>query len=173
MLKEAHNVDEKNFDCFKNVMTNVRVNEAEKIIKQTDAPVYAIKSLVLDFASETKKSSSMEQKNAFADMIEGWNINLNQCRWHSDLIEFCENHENIMEAYFVKNSGNEEFIVVMDDSTDDSVLDYNEFAFALRHKYAEIYDFMILDPTMMNGIGSMFEKMEKIYERGNCGADCK
>ena len=66
-----------------------------------------------------------------------------------------------------KNGGKTEFIIVMDDSSVDEVLEYNGFAFDLRRKFDESHDFMVLEVNTSNGIGQMFEEINVLYERGS------
>lgn len=103
-----------------------------------------------------------------SDTCDKKNINEStQYKWQEELVNFCKKNSDINAAFSVRNNGNVEFIIVIDDVTSENVLSYNEFGFELRKHYNEIYDFMILDSDMVDGIESMFEKTEKIYERDN------
>lgn len=164
MLKQAYTKD--NFEAFKTGITNMRIEEAEKKVIKSDASADEFKILTVQLFHEVENISSNTQKNKMVDIVEAWSISLNDKEWREELKVFCKGKENIVSAFAVSNSGKEEFIILMDDVTDDSVLEYNEFAFELRDKYSNIHDFMILDANMEESINSMFHKKERVYMRG-------
>lgn len=145
-------------------VTEMRVMNAEKIVNESTASVNAYKMLTLNIVASCKDGYS---QNRMVDMIEAWSLDLNKCGWHRELIEFCKSKNDIVKAISAKNGGKTEFIIVMDDSSVDEVLEYNGFAFDLRRKYDEIHDFMVLDVNTSNGIGQMFEEINVLYERGS------
>lgn len=155
---------EKGMQSLQRAATDVRVKGAEKIVNESTAPINAYKMLTLNIVTSCKDRDS---QNRIVDMIEAWSLDLNKCRWHGELIEFCKSKDDIAKAISAKNGGKTEFIIVMDDSSVDRVLEYNGFAFDLRRKYDEIYDFMVLDANTSNGIGQMFEEINVLYERGS------
>lgn len=165
MLKQKYTTSD-NFEIFKKEMTNMRAKEAKTTVVKSDASVKEFKLLATQLIDEVGNISSNTQKNKMIDVIEAWSISLNDNEWRDELIAFCEKKGNITSAFVVSNGGKEEFIILMDDVTDDSVLEYNEFAFELRAKHNKIHDFMILDASMKDGIDGMFSKIEKIFERG-------
>ena len=165
MLKQEYTTSD-NFEAFKAGMTSMRIKEAEKAIIGSDASAKEFKILTVQLFEEAENTSSNRQKNKMADIVEAWSISLNDSEWQEELISFCRKKENIISAFVVSNGEKEEFIILMDDVTDDSVLEYNEFAFELRARYSGIHDFMILDANMEASIHSMFYNKEKIYERG-------
>lgn len=164
MLKQAYTKD--NFEAFKTGITNMRIEEAEKKVIKSNASAEEFKILTVQLFQEVENKSSNTQKNEMVDIVEAWSISLSNKEWREELKVFCKGKENIVSAFAVSNSGKEEFIILMDDVTDDSVLEYNEFAFELRAKYSNIHDFMILDVNMEESIASMFHKKERIYMRG-------
>lgn len=171
MLKQAYtkdNVDQQ-FEALKTGITNMRIKEAEKKVIKSDASAEEFKILTVQLFQEVENRSSNMQKNKLVDIVEAWStwsISLNDREWREELKVFCKEKENIVSAFAVSNSGKEEFIILMDDVTDDSALEYNEFAFELRAKYSNVHDFMILDANMEESINSMFQKKERIYMRG-------
>ncbi len=165
MLKKEYTKD--NFEAFKSGITNMRIKEAEKKVIKSSASADEFKILTYQLFEEVGNNSSNDQKNKMVDIVEAWSISLNDSEWYEELKEFCEKKENIVSAFAVSNNKEkEEFIILVDDVTDDSVLEYNEFAFELRTKYSNIYDFMIIDTNMEESINSMFHNKEKIYMRG-------
>jgi hypothetical protein len=49
-----------------------------------------------------------------------------------------------MASYSAEDEGKRLFIIVMDDSTSDKVLDYNEFGFDFKRKYPKFVHNIIL-----------------------------
>lgn len=154
----------KSMQSFQMAITDMRVKGAEKIIKESAASSDEYKMLTLNIMTSCTDNKGT---NKIVDMIEAWSLNLNRCKWHEELIAFCQSKTDIVKAIIAKNSGQTEFIIVMEDSLSDAVLDYNGFAFDLRRKYKEISDFMILDVNTSKGIGQMFEEINVLYERGS------
>lgn len=164
MLKQEYTND--NFEAFKTGMTSMRMKEAEKAVIKSDASAKEFKILTVQLFEEVENEGSNTQKNKMADIIEAWSISLNDRDWREELVSFCRKKENIVSAFVVSNDEKEEFIILMDDVTDESVLEYNEFAFELRARHSNIHDFMILDSNMEASINNMFYNKDKIYERG-------
>lgn len=156
---------ETTYRTFTGSISNLRIDLAKNTIKESNRSENSYKYLLYNILEHSKTDNTQEQKNQLADIIERWSCNIRNCPWHTELITFCKEKNNIHSAYAVSNKNREEFIIVMDDSTDESVLDYNEFGFNLREKFNTIHDFMVLDVGMLSSINSMFEKIEKIYER--------
>ena len=74
--------------------------------------------------------------------------------------------QDINRALLCEKSDGEELVIIMDDSSNDTVLDYNEYCFNLQKKYKAITDFMVLDNATSKGIQYMYMKINVIYERG-------
>lgn len=169
-IKYTKDNSKNNFESFKDGITSMRIKEAEKTVIKSDASAEEFKFLTVQLFKEVEHIKSNTQKNRIVDIVEAWSIDLNDSEWREELKVFCKKKQNIVSAFEVSNSGKEEFVILMDDVTDDSVLEYNEFAFELRAKYSNIHDFMILDADMEESINSMFYNKEIIYERGQTGA---
>ena len=161
-------ISETGMQSFQMAITDMRVKDAEKIVKDSMASINEYKMLTLDIVTSCKDGYS---QNKMVDVIEAWSLSLDRCGWHKELIEFCRGKDDIVRAMDAKNNGQKEFIIIMDDSSVDTVLDYNGFAFDLRRKYDEIYDFMVLDVNTSKGIEQMFEEINVLYERGNQSGD--
>ncbi len=159
---------ETEMQSFQAAITDMRVRSAKKIVSDSAASISEYKMLTLNIVTSCKDRYS---QNKMVDMIEAWSLSLDRCEWHKELIEFCRERDDIVKAVSTKNNGQTEFIIIMDDSSTDTVLDYNGFAFELRRKYDEIYDFMVLDVNTSKGIEQMFEDINVLYERGNQDGD--
>ncbi len=165
MIKQKYTTSD-NFERFKEELTNMRVGEAKNKIINSETSVKKFKILTIQLIDEVDKTNSNIRRNEMVDLVEAWSISLSDNAWRDELILFCKNRRNIVSAFIVSNNGKDEFVIFMDDVTDESVLEYNEFAFELRAKYDDIHDFMILDVGMKESIDNMFSNKEKIYERG-------
>lgn len=154
--------ENRNMQSFQKAITEMRIDDAKKKVRDSHARVEDFKMLTLNIMSACKDSSS---KNRTADVFEAWFLDLRKDEWQEDLVRFCRAKGDIAKALGVKNAGKEEFIIIMDDSSVDSVLDYNEFAFGLREKHKEIHDFMVLDVNTSKGIEQMYEEVNVLYER--------
>ena len=67
---------------------------------------------------------------------------------------------------FCENNNVTEVVVVVDDSTQEHVLDYNEFLFEIRSKYDEIHDFMVIDEVLKAALPAMYTRVNSVYKRG-------
>ncbi len=165
MVKQKYTTSD-NFERFKEEITSMRVDEAKNKIVSSETSANKFKILTIQLIDEVDKMNSSIQKNKMIDVIEAWSISLSDNTWRDELISFCKKRSNIVSAFVVSNNGKDEFVIFMDDVTDESVLEYNEFGFELRAKYDDIHDFMILDVDMKESIKNMFANKEKVYERG-------
>ena len=86
--------------------------------------------------------------------------------WIKEILDFCRNHTDIEEFVIGKNQDRQDIIIVVDDSTTDEVLDYNDFLFEIRGNNKEIHDFMVIDSCMKSAIDAMYSNSEKKYVRG-------
>lgn len=161
-------ISELGMQSFQMAITDMRVRGAKKIVNDSKASINKYKMLTLNIVTSFKDGYS---QNKMVDVIEAWSLSLDRYGWHKELIEFCMGKDDIVKAMDAKNNGQTEFIIIMDDSSVDTVLDYNGFAFDLRRKYDEIYDFMVLDVNTSKGIEQMFEEINVLYERGNQSGD--
>lgn len=157
------NVKDGNMYAFQNAMSGYRLDCAREIIKNTDDS--DVKELAVNIVSSAKQCDITSQ-NRLADLIEAWSINLNSIMWKEDVSNFCKQSSDIQSAYSVMFLHKRQLIIVVDDMTRDTVLDYNEFAFDLRVKYPEISDFMVIDIAAFNHIINEFDTCENIYKRG-------
>lgn len=115
---------------------------------------------------ETCSHNSAEQMNGMVDIIDGWSLDIEQHIWKDEVILFCRNNSDIVSAMTGIKDDGQDLIIVMEDSTSDNVLDYNEFCFQMKEKYNEPDDFMVLDCNTAKGIECLYKKINTIYERG-------
>ena len=70
--------------------------------------------------------------------------------------------QDVSSIYLKNNSQGISFIVVIEDSTSDSVFEYNEIGFQISGTYQGIEDFMIIDIEEANAF-SPLSSYTKIY----------
>lgn len=156
-------IEVENMCAFQNAISGYRLDCAKEIIK--DADNADVKELTMDIVSSAKQCD-IKTKNYLADMIEAWSINLDSIMWTEDICDFCEQHADIHSVYSVMFLHKRQLIIVVDDMTKDSVLDYNMFAFDMRNRYSEINDFMVIDMDAFNHIINEFDTCDEVYRRG-------
>lgn len=82
-----------------------------------------------------------------------------------ELLLYYSKNKDVKEVLLCDKGERLRFIVIMEDSTTDSVFHYNEFGFKLSEKYLEIEDFMIIDENEANGCTHLLSLYYKIYQR--------
>lgn len=167
-MKTAYNVHKKDVEnlnmlSFQNAIASIRLDDAENTIKSSSEK--ELKDLAINIFSKVKKTD-VQIQNQLADMIEAWSINLNAVAWTEDIKKYCADKNDIRCAYSVRFLNNKQLVIVVDDMSQDSVLEYNMFAFELRDKYPDIYDFMVIDADAFDSLKDEFETCNEVYKRG-------
>lgn len=84
------------------------------------------------------------------------------------LIKYSKEHIDILKVIIGTNNNNKTIlIIIMEDSTNDNVLEYNDFCFKLRDQFSEFYDFMVLDIDMISFVSSYLSNIKIIYNAEN------
>lgn len=86
--------------------------------------------------------------------------------WAGDVRSYCKDKEDIAGAYSVRLLNKKQLVIIVDDMSKDSVLDYNMYAFELRGRYLDIYDFMVIDIEAFESLKCEFESCNEVYKRG-------
>lgn len=157
---------EKNMFNFASAFTEIRYKQAESTIENYSLNTETIKVLALDIFHETTKSTAKDDTNKVLDIVEAWSMEIEQSEWKSKVIEFCEQNDDIYKALIGIKADAQELIMIMDDSTKDIVLDYNEFCFEIMKETKAITDFMVLDTKTSKGIEYMYNDINVLYKRG-------
>lgn len=106
-----------------------------------------------------------ELMNNVATAVELWSNDVTK-EWKFTLSKFSREHCDIDSVYVGRTEKGNEFVIVVDDSASDNVLDYNGFCFELEEKHTDIADFMIVDREEYDGMEDFFSLLKKIYQRG-------
>ena len=150
---------------FPNIV-DYKIDSMVEIMSSPETSTVRAKNLsvqLLELSKPLVKQSNATMMN-IAKVIFGWEKSLFNLR--ESLRNYYSNKEDICEIYLCKNNQLVSFIVVMDDSTSDSVFEYNEIGFELSEKYSEIEDFMIIDKEEAEGCEGLISNYDMIYKRG-------
>lgn len=82
--------------------------------------------------------------------------------------EFCSDKQDILYVLLGHNNEKDELVLVMQDSTKDNVLDYNDFCFQIKNEFAGIDDFLVLDINTVSGIYYQYTGMDILYMNKKC-----
>jgi hypothetical protein len=152
---------------FMNKVFELRLESDIDDIIASSASLTQYKVLSLELTNATRQVGNNIYMKHISSIIKNWKDGIVSELWKEELKSFCIEHEDIIASYSAEDEGKRLFIIVMDDSTSDKVLDYNEFGFELKKKYPnEIDDFMVLDSITVNGIDGLLNKVSNIYTKG-------
>ena len=85
---------------------------------------------------------------------------------NKELIEFAKKHTDVKSVCLCKSIEEKlVVIIIVDDTTKEHILDYNDFMFAMRELYENLSDFMIIDTEYDTCTKYMFNDIESIYNR--------
>lgn len=85
--------------------------------------------------------------------------------WVGKVLAFGREHFDIQQLLICKNSNVKDIVMVVDDTTEERILDYNDFLFEIRKEYDEVHDFMVIDENMLDALASMYCERISFYER--------
>ncbi|MBD5548594.1 MAG: hypothetical protein HDQ97_14585 [Lachnospiraceae bacterium] len=120
------------------------------------------------------KSESNENSNTILNIIESVqkrNGKDDVCL--SEIVLFAKEHQDIKAALICANNDISDIVIVVDDTTKDAVLSYNDFLFDIRDSYSEVHDFMIVDEDMLEAVNVMYESQRWIYQRDITSRFCQ
>lgn len=150
---------------FPNIV-DYKIDNMIEIMSSSDTSTAKVKELSVQLLELSKPLTKQNSANmmSIAKVVFGWEEDLFNLR--ESLRNYYANKEDVCEIYLCKNNQMVSFIVVMDDSTSDSVFEYNEIGFELSEKYSEIEDFMIIDKEEAGGCEGLISNYDRIYKRG-------
>lgn len=83
-----------------------------------------------------------------------------------DIVSCYSSKKDVSKIFLCREEGAFSFVIVVDDSTSDTVFDYNELGFMLTERYKDIEDFMVIDEEEAKGCSQLLSSYDKIYQRG-------
>ncbi len=99
----------------------------------------------------------------FNETVQKWNGKDNV--YLLEIVLFAKEHQDIKAVLIYANNDISDIVIVVDDTTKDAVLSYNDFLFDIRDSYSEVHDFMIVDEDMLEAVNVMYESQRWIYQR--------
>lgn len=150
---------------FQNACTLAKYEVAKTDVKESVGSGENIKNLTLDIMDVISKDYDIALMNKVANAVEAWKKDETR-GWKESLSMFARTNPEIESVWAGKTDFGNQFLMVMDDSASDSILDYNGFGFKLCEKYKDINDFMILDTDEFGCMKEQFKLFKKIYQRG-------
>lgn len=152
---------------FVNVMCELKFDNIRSTIEQSNEKKVEFKTLTLDILDATKSMSDIITLKMFSECLERWEENNKQGKcWTEELESFCKSKSDITELYIIDDSSKNIFIIVMEDSTNETVFEYNDFALSLLKENESIDDFMVVDCEEISQSEDLLINFKKIYERG-------
>lgn len=150
---------------FSNALLTVNFGQKIEDVVETDFSQEEMKNLTVDIMEKISETRNPNLMNLVANTVDFWKKDKTK-EWKQSLCNFARTKKDIINIYVGRSEKGNEFIIVMEDSLNDNVLDYNEFSFQLAEKYSDIKDFMVLDKEEFESLSYYFSKLRKIYQRG-------
>ena len=147
---------------FTQCMSGMVMENAIEEVKTSEFSADKVKGLTVDIMKKVSDKKDAQLMNSVAAAVDMWK-NDDAKEWRNSLVNFARTQDDIVNVY-VEN-GNE-FVIVMEDSASDKVLEYNEFGFQLAEKYSNIKNFMVIDEEEFESMEDFFSDLKKIYQRG-------
>lgn len=141
-------------DSIKNTLSNDEVSKERA------------RGLTVSLLEASKRSSNSRALLEIAKCINVWEENKELEELKQSILSDYAEKQDISSIYLCKDNQIVSFIVVMDDSTEDTVFEYNEIGFNLSEKYRAIEDFMIIDNSEAEGCLGLLSNYNLIYKRG-------
>lgn len=156
-----------NRDYFVNKVLELRLNCNIDDINTTNASLNQYKELTINILNATKTTGTKYGMKYISNIIDQWKETVVRDLWKKEIYDYCLTHDDISAALSVLDEDKRAFVIIMNDSTSDNVITYNEFGFDMIKKYHDdIFDFMILDKSTAKGLEDLFSGIESIYIKG-------
>lgn len=133
-------------------------------VKESNYPKSKYKALSLNIMDSVRNSGDTQMIASVYATVQDWTLDARE--WVNRLLDFCNAHPDVIKLLLGDSNTGTEVIMVVSDTTQEWVLDYNEFLFDIRDAYAEVEDFMVIDNDMLSAVDSMYKKVRYLYERG-------
>lgn len=145
-----------------------KMNSIQKDISYSPVVNGEIKELTVNLLEASKPiiKKDSEFLKRVAKCVQIWEEDNITIKLKEEMLSYYASKKDVCELYLCRNNQIISFIVVMEDSTSDTVFEYNEFGFELSGKYQEIEDFMIIDVEEAEGCLGLLKNYNLIYRRG-------
>lgn len=150
--------------CIFSNMVEYKLETVKETVHQVSGE--RAKDLTISLLEASKTAKNLVALTNIAKAITLWEENKNLQILREDIMCMYSCKKDVNSIYLCRDNQIVSFIVVMDDSTADSVFLYNEIGFQLSEKYTEIEDFMIIDTEEEKGCLRLLSNYNLIYKRG-------
>ncbi len=128
-----------------------------------------VKNLTFNLLEASKSTVRQDGKtiSAIAKCIQRWEEEKSVLLGlRADMMSCYSFRKDVSRIFLCREGRTFSFVIVVDDSTSDTVFDYNEFGFMLSERYQDIEDFMVIDEEEAKGCSQLLSSYDKIYQRG-------
>ena len=158
-------INENHFFVFTKSMSEVYFNESIECVRKADTSVDEMKNITVDIMKKVSEKKDPDLMNSVATTVQIWKKDKSKA-WKSAIIKFAKERPDIRSVNVVTTYDDMwEVVIVVEDTTKENVLDYNDFLFEVREKYNSMKDFMVIDENMKTALDSMYKRIEIIYKR--------
>lgn len=147
-------------------LTKYKIASIKNTLSNNEISKERTKGLTVALLEASKDSNNSEALLRIAKCINVWEENKELEELKQSILTNYAEKQDISSIYLCKDNQIVSFIVVMDDSTENTVFEYNEIGFNLSEKYRAIEDFMIIDNSEANGCLGLLSNYNLIYKRG-------
>ncbi len=145
-----------------------KINNTKDAIQSNEISNSRIKGLTVSLLEASKPSVSENNQTLvnIAKCIFAWEENKELAALRASILSRYADRQDICSIYLCKDNQIASFVVIMEDSTVETVFEYNEIGFELSEKHREIEDFMVIDNEEAEGCAGLLSNYNLIYKRG-------
>lgn len=147
-------------------ITEYKIDSIKNALSNNEISKERARGLTVSLLEVSKRSHNSRALLEIAKCINVWEENEELEELKQSILSNYTEKQDISRIYLCKDNQIVSFIVIMDDSTEDTVFQYNEIGFNLSEKYPVIEDFMIIDDNEAQGCLSLLSNYNLIYKRG-------
>ena len=140
------------------------LDDASDTVRKSDFSKGKYKALTLDIMDGVKNSGDLDAIWNTLGAVQKWVGK--ETNYLEEILSFFKEQQDIKAVLICGNNDISDIIIIVDDTTKDVVLDYNDFLFDISDNYDEIHDFMVVDEDMLEAVNAMYESQRWIYKRG-------
>ena len=123
-------------------ITEYKIDSIKNALSNNEISKERARGLTVSLLEVSKRSHNNRALLEIAKCINVWEENKELEELKQSILSNYTEKQDISRIYLCKDNQIVSFIVIMDDSTEDTVFQYNEIGFNLSEKYPVIEDFM-------------------------------
>lgn len=149
---------------FNEYISLIELTVSENHVEKSDFSKEIYKTMTLDIMDSIMESADAETMHKVACVAAKCGMCAGE--WINELVAWASGLKDVSELLVCENDNVTEVVAVVEDSTQEHVLDYNDFLFEIRSKYDEVHDFMVIDEVLKNALPAMYTMVNSVYKRG-------